>query len=485
MSKIPSAQQNTVYSTIINDTCNILIDAKAGSGKTTTLVGALKLVPSNKTKIFMAFNDHIVETLKEKLDNEIYASTFHALGWSSIRAKHKNAILDENKIYKIIYKKIRSWGLNSKTDQEEYVQNMKKMVDLVRLTLTPNDSKKVIELALKYDVEFNKDDVKRLFQVLELSLKDIETFDFTDMIYLPATDFRYFIMKYDYVFVDEAQDLSKAQQALLKRLKAADGRVIAVGDPNQTIMGFAGNDNFSFDNLSKMHNTKILPLSKSYRCAKNIIKHAQDIVPDIEYHDNAIDGEVRSGSVLDEAKDGDFVLCRTIKPLVNLFFELILSGKKATLKGKDYGVGLMRLVEPYKSLPISKFKAALLMHQNEYLTSLINKNVFNAQEHPAYVALKEKIEILTLLANQSQTVNDVIFQIEKVFTDDKNNNGILLMTVHKSKGLEADRVFIIRPDKLPLKTSQAWLRQQEKNLVYVARTRAKQSLIYDKEWTDE
>ena len=44
-------------------------------------------------------------------------------------------------------------------------------------------------------------------------------------------------------------------------------------------------------------------------------------------------------------------------------------------------------------------------------------------------------------------------------------HGIVLSTVHKSKGLEADRVFIARPDKMPLPTKKAWQHAQEMNQV--------------------
>jgi superfamily I DNA/RNA helicase len=46
-------------------------------------------------------------------------------------------------------------------------------------------------------------------------------------------------------------------------------------------------------------------------------------------------------------------------------------------------------------------------------------------------------------------------------------------------------VFIIRPDLLPMKNVKSWQAIQEKNLQYVAYTRAKNELIFDNTWTDE
>ena len=63
--------------------------------------------------------------------------------------------------------------------------------------------------------------------------------------------------------------------------------------------------------------------------------------------------------------------------------------------------------------------------------------------------------------------------------------GIVLSTIHKIKGLESNQVFIIRPDLLPMKTNKSWQYLQEMNVTYVAITRAKTELIYDRTWTDE
>ena len=78
---------------------------------------------------------------------------------------------------------------------------------------------------------------------------------------------------------------------------------------------------------------------------------------------------------------------------------------------------------------------------------------------------------------------DLKYKIKSIFTDEIQ--GIVVSTVHKIKGLEADRVFIIRPDLLPMQTPKPWQHIQEKNLQYVAYTRAKLDLIFDNEWTDE
>jgi superfamily I DNA/RNA helicase len=57
--------------------------------------------------------------------------------------------------------------------------------------------------------------------------------------------------------------------------------------------------------------------------------------------------------------------------------------------------------------------------------------------------------------------------------------GTLLSSIHRAKGLEAKRVFILRSDLLPHPMAKSeWAKGQEKNLSYVAKTRAIETLVY-------
>ena len=98
-----------------------------------------------------------------------------------------------------------------------------------------------------------------------------------------------YLMLKDFIFIDEAQDLSKAQQQLMLASIEEGGRFIAVGDPRQAINGFCGAMNDSFNQLEVLAQNS-LPLSVNYRCGSNMINLAQEIVPQIEAHEGAIEG---------------------------------------------------------------------------------------------------------------------------------------------------------------------------------------------------
>jgi superfamily I DNA/RNA helicase len=168
-------------------------------------------------------------------------------------------------------------------------------------------------------------------------------------------------------------------------------------------------------------------------------------------------------------------------PLVKLFFEFLLQHKKAVVKGSDIGVHLIELIGKIKT--IDKLVEYWEKELKNYRSELKSKGVLNPYEHTGYVALEDQVSALLFIAKMSDNIDILKRKIAAIFTDEIQ--GIVLSTVHKAKGLEANRVFIIRPDLMPLPNMRSWQHAQEMNLIYVAITRARLELIYDRIWTDE
>jgi DNA helicase-2/ATP-dependent DNA helicase PcrA len=87
---------------------------------------------------------------------------------------------------------------------------------------------------------------------------------------------------YDFLCVDEAQDLNKAQLELVLKAHAEGARGIYVGDKHQAIMGFAASDHRSISNIIERTFAISLPLSICYRCPTSHIELANKIYPVIE-----------------------------------------------------------------------------------------------------------------------------------------------------------------------------------------------------------
>ena len=488
----PTKEQERIFLFTKKRPENILIKAYAGTGKSSTIIECVKMLPKNKSVMFLAFNKHIQEELKTKLNEDTRCYTTYGLGMGAIKRKYGDSIqFDEFKIDKIIQKKAKGWNLEEEMEKEEisfYLNNIKKLVNLCRLTLTLK-SEYIPYISDRYDIPLKKqNDIKRVLKVLDTATNDRKFFDYTDMIFLPAIDKGIWFFPQDYVVLDEIQDFNRCQikivEKVLKRDKITgklEGRLIAVGDYYQGIYGFNAADEKSFQWFENFENTKVLPLSVSFRCSRNVIKEAQKIVPDIQARENAPEGIVRDGNVLEEAKDGDFVLCRTTMPLIKLFFEFLTQHKKVVIKGSDIGLQLIELISNIKSVDaLDKYWTYKLQ---KFRKDLWQEGILNPNEHTGYSTLEDKVNVLLFLRQLSNDIPDLKRKIKTIFTD--KLQGIVLSTVHKIKGLEADRVFIIRPDLMPLPNSRAWQAIQEQNLIYVAITRAKNELIYDRKWTDE
>ena len=82
----PNPYQIKIFENIEHGSCNMVINAVAGSGKSTTIVNALSLIPQQKKVLFIAFNKDIVESLKKKVGNmpNVDIMTYHSLGYSFV-----------------------------------------------------------------------------------------------------------------------------------------------------------------------------------------------------------------------------------------------------------------------------------------------------------------------------------------------------------------------------------------------------------------
>lgn len=484
----PSKYQLAVYDFVQNGSGNAVINAVAGSGKSTTLVNLLSLIPSDQKVLSLAFNKSAATNLKIKVGNipNVEVRTLHSLGCSAVRKAFKSEINDRK--YKdwvnngLKYGSIVPQNENlTPADLQEYKDNILDLINLMRVNLTTSAADG-FELAKQHGIELIDNEPDMAIRAINWGKTEVSSIDFTDMIYLPvALDLKMF--RFDWVLIDECQDLNAAQRELFLRVvKKGTGRFIAVGDPQQAIYGFAGADIKSFNLLTQIPNTQVLPLSVCYRCDEEIIRSAQSIVPQIEWREGADKGEINPKASIKEVQDGDMVLCRNSAPLVSLCMKYLASGVKAYVMGKDVGSNLVNMLKSTKETNILKAMEKIHKEGDRKLKKIMAKYQIiesEAREDPSYVAFTDKVQAIEILSEGLSLVSQLIARIESIFTDEERK-GICLSTIHKAKGLEADRVFIACPEKLYNKRAMRipWMAVQEENLVYVAITRAKHYLGY-------
>ena len=477
MEKKFSSYQESVFNFIIEGQGNAVINAVAGSGKTFTIVNALSLIPSDKKVLFLAFNKHIVTELQGRLQgiSNVEVATLHSFGNKVVRNSLK-AFMDADKVKKYIDNNIAYWNVPDLA-LEGFANRVKRLVELAKLSLV-NSEPELFKLAFKHGIETYQNEIERALQTLESTDRNTRSFDFTDMLYFPIR-FNLNCPQFDFVFIDECQDLSSCQQELMKKSLKPSGRFIAVGDPNQCIYGFAGSDTDSFNKLVNLPNTIQLPLSLTYRCSKKVTELAQTIVPQIQAIENAAEGLVRYNGKIEEMKSEDLVLCRMNAPLIILCIRLLKNNIKAFVKGKDIGLNLINMLKKTKKSKVADALTILWNERTKLVEKLVRKgmNQTDAENSNFIITYVDKLEAIEALSESAESVAEVITRINSIFADE--SVGVCLSTIHKAKGLESDRVYIIEPKCLPAPwVKQDWEIEQENNLAYVAYTRAKNELVF-------
>lgn len=522
---------------------HLIVIARAGTGKTTTLVEGLRIVqgekpnldpspqqatiwakmrtgPRPKSICFVAFNKSIATELQERVPEGCDAMTMHSMGFKSIMRHFGKVQVNSYRVQDIIAELLETDIRNLRRTKPVLVQATERLVSLCKMNLVGGGAgtwaenrdfvqQQLAELAAHYDIDLNgrASEVFALVPRVLERCKDVardNCIDFADMIWLPIA-LGLPVYCYDLLLVDEAQDLNRCQQALAIR---AGRRLILCGDPKQAIYGFAGADAESMTRLKQEvkitdRGCQTLPLTVTRRCGKAIVEEAKQIVPDFEAHDSCGNGLVSRNSFHFEVatnaktghrattgyhsrvKDGDMILCRVNAPLVSECFKFLRAGRKANIQGRDVGQGLISTIQKLTKSPHSGPATEvelLLTRLSDWLYAEQRKE--NAKRNPSetrLIALQDRYDCIVCFTEGAETVEQVIQKIENIFTDNKTGDGIKLSSVHKAKGLEAKRVFLLQPEGATIPhpmAKTAWQREQESNLLYVAITRAIEELVY-------
>ena len=481
-----SPHQRNIFNEVNNTSNNVAISATAGSGKSTVLVEISKLLPVKSSSIFIAFNKSIVQELGERLPKKFEVSTLHSLGLSILRKNFGDVKLNNSKSYGMAKKMILSDDtISNSKERNSRIFYVTKGYDYLRSTMTDIDDEDAINdmfSRFNLDSAYGYQDLKKfdsLMKKYNLSRKrgGEFTIDFSDMVYLAASMPKLKYPKYENVLVDECQDLNASQHLMISKIRARrNSRIISVGDLFQTIYSFAGSDTDSFKKFATAPNTTSLPLSVTYRCPINVVLEAQKYCPEISAAPNAEYGYVGDGDI-DMVEEGDAVLCRNNSPLFEAYLDLLQDGKKAYIVGKDIAEKFHELIKPYRSSHIGALISGLKYKLDQIHDALFAKGIKKPLAHPKYQSFLDISRSLSLLAESSHSVKALEKSIDEIFNPKKN--AIVLSSIHKAKGLEYDRVFLLRPDLLPNKFAKSDEElQQERNLMFVAITRSKSQFFY-------
>lgn len=471
-----SPYQNAIFAFCQDGHGNAIVEAVAGSGKTTTIVDALKRVRGQT--IFLAFNKAIAEELKRRGVN---ARTFHSLTYRVVTEFKGARTVNADKLRDLV----REWL--GEGEARMYGAFITKLVGLARQVgvgcLIADEEHIWNALIEHHELELESEQATythavKLARELLTRSNASNMVDFDDLLYIAVKE-GLSLPKFDFIFVDEAQDTNAIQRALLRKLFRAGTRLVAVGDPAQAIYGFRGADSDSMNMISEEFNCIRLPLTVSYRCPQAVVQYARQWVSHIEPAPNAPLGAVHSLGEQWKPEGfvpGDLVVCRTTKPLVSLAYACMRARIPAKVMGREIGSGLAKLVDKMRARGIEALQERLMVFTRREVEKAIAKN----QEAKAE-AIQDKTDTLLFLIDTlpetERTIPALQQVIHSLFTDTQGVSGVTLATIHKAKGLEAPHVYWLNSSKCPSRWArQDWQKIQETNLMYVATTRAMEQL---------
>lgn len=512
---------------------SLLVQAVAGAGKTRTIVAAANLIPKKYRVLFLAFNKSIADELQEKLPNHVKARTLNSLGASLLYPylAELGVLSPDLSSYRTSLM-IRD-ELNY-ADQEAFGADIRFLVNMCKALgiiapFTPHaegingqeaSDNTLRKICNHFDRAISQANQPVVFntvrRILKAAINDSQLYksgkiDFDDQKWIPVckkpAGKSLASAKYDVVIMDEAQDASLVDLALIKLVLKPTGFVVGVGDSKQSIYGFRGADSNAIDQFIKEFKAVELPMSITYRCAKSIVAHAKKLVPVIEAADTAPDGKVTLASTpkYTDFKPGDLIVCRNNAPVVDLAMQLVMNGVRARVIGQSIGQNVVDQIyslagekvwvdnpkKPGKKMPkisVDNVSTRMLAIKLDTWLSDVKLTYRQGKDDEDTDAINRAIDFFEMMHlfishTKSGKVTDIIKSVESLFDNEDDPNAdefVKCTTIHKAKGLEADRVFFYKSSLLYPKwiDTDSWQFTQERNLDYIARTRAKTELIY-------
>lgn len=477
VSRVWSPEQRAIFDWFKTGTGNAVVKARAGTGKTTTIKEAFSFAPESKM-LYAVFNKKNQIEAQEKIsDPRVEVKTLHSLGFLYIQSvwagvKPDNSV-EQDRILSVC-----------STISDDAAGCVERLINFSKnLLIAP--TQETLEQLCEAKGIFCGDEtpetgypVKKLATIALQALELAKTRDergrisFNDMVWLPVA-MNWVSPRYDLVCVDECQDMNLPQLEMAVRACKKDGRICVVGDDRQAIYGFRG---AAQDGVGMMQNrlqARVFGLTTTYRCPKAVVAIANEIVIDYHAHETAPDGLVENielGMLTRSAKVGDAILSRLNAPLMSACLDLLRKGTPARIEGRDIGAQLVGMIRKLKAKSVPDFFRKLETWTDKQIKRFSGTK--NAESKISQV--EDQAATLNAVAQDCRSISEIESKIYSLFQDSDSNAkpAVVLSSVHKAKGLEWNKVFILTG------TFKKNKGEEEANIYYVAVTRAKQNLTF-------
>ena len=456
----------------------LLINAYAGTGKTSTLIQFCEKRAKHKI-LYLSYNSSMRAEAQLK---------FKHLKNVSVKTMHSLAYENTDKAIKERLGSLRAFDLKgfvSDIKESERIFYAKALLSLVKLFCNTGLELKEFLVAFlqepqNYGINPRMDTNyigNKFISLWQSEIPNNEKLTYEHDFYLKAFQLSKPKLDYDFILVDEAQDINGC---VIDIVLEQSCKKVFIGDTYQSIYKFRGACN-SLEILERERNVKIFYLTQSFRCPLSIAKIANNYLQVLGAKKD-FKGTLREVSLDFEGKvkgNQRAVITRTNAKLFDIAVQ--------NLDKKLFFVGG---IESYNFNDLLDIQS-LLCKKKEYIKNEFIAKFDNVKELIAYSDESNEIDLkqrlLICFKYMQCNIFDLIKKIKASAVKKQENAELILSTGHKSKGLEWDKVeiiddFISLKNELENKEGNIDIAKEELNLFYVALTRAKRELILDKSY---
>lgn len=487
---------------------NVFIPATAGSGKSFTLRELAVALEGAGQCLYVTFGRRNADEAAEKMPGHVTCASFHQLGHRIMRtyffSKFRQMLLNEGKLQDMYLGPLQTPGAKWSDGADLSIAKfLASLHERVQSTLQAPSVQVVGEALRGLDTLPSSAEAEQYFRLRGKNLLSVDflssimawgfkesrrlamkgVVNFHDLLTLPL-ELDLVQREYAWVFVDEAQDLNVVQHAWVKRLGV---KYALAGDEYQSIMGFTGSNRKLMKQLADELGCVTRPLSICFRCGVDIIRLARPFTDRIEPAPGAVQGEVihltpeEMGVAL---RGGDLILARTTAQLFGAAFRMAREGFPVTVRGRDLVGRMIRTLKRALSTPENRVRLT-----DAFSVGFVRERVLTviadleAEDGPRRATALREVDVLqcalstaeeAALSYEELSLEIIQETAESLFHSFSPATSLNFMTAHAAKGLEANRVVILS-EGFPHPDGDE---EEENNLIFVALTRAKKSLLF-------
>ena len=273
----------------------MLVVGGPGSGKTKTLVERTKnlilkhgVSPSNI--LVITFTKAAANEMKQRFEREMEGQaygnakvtfgTFHAIFFMVLKLAYNynsNNIVSEDTKRQAIRELVQKYALEFR-DENELISGILGEISMIKNTR--------ISLEHFYSTQCGSDVFHKIYKEYQSFLDKHHLLDFDDMqtltyeLFMERTDIlQAWQKKYQYILVDEFQDINQIQYDLVRMLAAPENNLFMVGDDDQSIYRFRGSKPEIMLHVPKDYpDVKQIQLDINYRCHPEIVRASLNLI---------------------------------------------------------------------------------------------------------------------------------------------------------------------------------------------------------------